>query len=309
MAISRSQLVKELEPGLNALFGLEYSRYENEHAEIFMSEASDRAFEEEVMLSGFGSASVKQEGAGIVYDQATESFTSRYTHETVALGFAITEEAIEDNLYDRLASRYTRALARSMANTKQVKAAAVLNNAFDTGGSYNGGDGVALCTTNHPLATGGTFRNELSTAADLNETSLEQSLIDIASFVDERGLKIAIQGRKMIIPKELQFTAERVMKTPLSTTLTSSDYAKNDINAMMNMGMIPEGYRVNHFLTDTDAFFIMTDAPNGLKNFVRSPIKTAIEGDFDTGNVRFKARERYSFGWSDPRGIFGSPGA
>jgi hypothetical protein len=309
MAISRSQLVKELEPGLNALFGLEYSRYENEHAEIFMSEASDRAFEEEVMLSGFGSAATKQEGAGIVYDQATESFTSRYTHETVALGFAITEEAIEDNLYDRLASRYTRALARSMANTKQVKAAAVLNNAFDTGGSYNGGDGVALCTTNHPLATGGTFRNELSTAADLNETSLEQSLIDIASFVDERGLKIAIQGRKLIIPKELQFTAERVLKTPLSTTLTASDYAKNDINAIMNMGMIPEGYRVNHFLTDTDAFFIMTDAPNGLKNFVRSPIKTAIEGDFDTGNVRFKARERYSFGWSDPRGIFGSPGA
>ena len=309
MAISRSQLVKELEPGLNALFGLEYSRYENEHAEIFMSESSDRAFEEEVMLTGFGSAATKQEGAGIVYDNATESFTSRYTHETVALGFAITEEAIEDNLYDRLASRYTRALARSMANTKQVKAAAVLNNAFDTGGSYNGGDGVALCTTNHPLATGGTFRNELSTAADLNETSLEQSLIDIASFVDERGLKIAIQGRKLIIPKELQFTAERVLKTPLSTTLTGSDYAKNDINAMMNMGMIPEGYRVNHFLTDTDAFFIMTDAPNGLKNFVRSPIKTAIEGDFDTGNVRFKARERYSFGWSDPRGIFGSPGA
>ena len=309
MAISRSQLVKELEPGLNALFGLEYSRYENEHAEIFMSESSDRAFEEEVMLTGFGSASTKAEGAGIVYDNATESFTSRYTHETVALGFAITEEAIEDNLYDRLASRYTRALARSMANTKQVKAAAVLNNAFDTGGSYNGGDGVALCTTNHPLATGGTFRNELSTAADLNETSLEQSLIDIASFVDERGLKIAIQGRKLIIPKELQFTAERVLKTPLSTTLTSSNYAKNDINAIMNMGMIPEGYRVNHFLTDTDAFFIMTDAPNGLKNFVRSPIKTAIEGDFDTGNVRFKARERYSFGWSDPRGIFGSPGA
>ena len=309
MAISRSQLVKELEPGLNALFGLEYSRYENEHAEIFMSESSDRAFEEEVMLTGFGSAAVKQEGAGVVYDNATESFTSRYTHETVALAFAITEEAIEDNLYDRLASRYTRALARSMANTKQVKAAAVLNNAFNTTGAYNGGDGVALCTTNHPLATGGTFRNELSTAADLNETSLEQSLIDIASFVDERGLKIAIQGRKLIIPKELQFTAERVLKTPLSTTLTSSDYAKNDINAIMNMGMIPEGYRVNHFLTDTDAFFIITDAPNGLKNFVRSPIKTAIEGDFDTGNVRFKARERYSFGWSDPRGIFGSPGA
>ena len=309
MAISRSQLVKELEPGLNALFGLEYSRYENEHAEIFMAETSDRAFEEEVMLTGFGSASVKQEGAGVVFDNATEAYTSRYTHETVALAFAITEEAIEDNLYDRLASRYTKALARSMANTKQVKAAAVLNNAFDTGGSYNGGDGVALCTTNHPLATGGTFRNELSTAADLNETSLEQSLIDIASFVDERGLKIAIQGRKLIIPKELQFTAERVLKTPLSTTLTAGNTAANDINAIMNMGMIPEGYRVNHFLTDDNAFFIMTDAPNGLKHFIRSPIKTAIEGDFDTGNVRFKARERYSFGWSDPRGIFGSPGA
>jgi hypothetical protein len=309
MAISRSQLVKELEPGLNALFGLEYSRYENEHAEIFMAETSDRAFEEEVMLTGFGSAAVKQEGAGVVFDNATEAYTSRYTHETVALAFAITEEAIEDNLYDRLASRYTRALARSMANTKQVKAAAVLNNAFDTGGSYNGGDGVALCTTNHPLATGGIFRNELSTAADLNETSLEQSLIDIASFVDERGLKIAIQGRKLIIPKELQFTAERVLKTPLSTTLTAGNTAANDINAIMNMGMIPEGYRVNHFLTDDNAFFIMTDAPNGLKNFIRSPIKTAIEGDFDTGNVRFKARERYSFGWSDPRGIFGSPGA
>ena len=309
MAISRSQLVKELEPGLNALFGLEYSRYENEHAEIFMAETSDRAFEEEVMLTGFGSAAVKQEGAGVVFDNATEAYTSRYTHETVALAFAITEEAIEDNLYDRLASRYTRALARSMANTKQVKAAAVLNNAFNTGGSYNGGDGVALCTTNHPLATGGTFRNELSTAADLNETSLEQSLIDIASFVDERGLKIAIQGRKLIIPKELQFTAERVLKTPLSTTLTAGNTAANDINAILNMGMIPEGYRVNHFLVDTDAFFIMTDAPNGLKNFIRSPIKTAIEGDFDTGNVRFKARERYSFGWSDPRGIFGSPGA
>jgi hypothetical protein len=250
MAISRSQLVKELEPGLNALFGLEYSRYENEHAEIFMAETSDRAFEEEVMLTGFGSAAVKQEGAGVVFDNATEAYTSRYTHETVALAFAITEEAIEDNLYDRLASRYTRALARSMANTKQVKAAAVLNNAFDTGGSYNGGDGVALCTTNHPLATGGTFRNELSTAADLNETSLEQSLIDIASFVDERGLKIAIQGRKLIIPKELQFTAERVLKTPLSTTLTAGNTAANDINAIMNMGMIPEGYRVNHFLTD-----------------------------------------------------------
>jgi len=302
MAISRSQLVKELEPGLNALFGLEYSRYENEHAEIFITETSDRAFEEEVMLTGFNGAEVKQEGAPVVFDQASEAYTSRYTHETIALAFAITEEAIEDNLYDRLASRYTRALARSMANTKQVKAAAVLNNAFSS--SFTGGDGKELCATDHPLANGGTFRNELSTAADLNETSLEQSLIDIASFVDERGLKIAIQGRKLIIPKELQFTAERLMKTPLRVST-----ADNDINAIKNMGMIPEGYRVNHFLTDTDAFFIMTDAPNGLKHFVRSPIKTAIEGDFDTGNVRFKARERYVFGFSDPRGIFGSPGA
>ena len=302
MAISRSQLVKELEPGLNALFGLEYSRYENEHAEIFLTETSDRAFEEEVMLTGFNSAEVKQEGAPVVFDQASEAYTSRYTHETIALAFAITEEAIEDNLYDRLASRYTRALARSMANTKQVKAAAVLNNAFNS--SFTGGDGKELIATDHPLANGGTFSNELATAADLNETSLEQSLIDIAAFVDERGLRIAIQGRKLIIPKELQFTAERLMKTPLRVGT-----ADNDINAIKNMGMIPEGYRVNHFLTDTDAYFIMTDAPNGLKHFVRSPIKTAIEGDFDTGNVRFKARERYVFGFSDPRGIFGSPGA
>ena len=302
MAISRSQLVKELEPGLNALFGLEYSRYENEHAEIFITETSDRAFEEEVMLTGFNGAEVKQEGAPVVFDQASEAYTSRYTHETIALAFAITEEAIEDNLYDRLASRYTRALARSMANTKQVKAAAVLNNAFNS--NVKGGDGKELLATDHPLANGGTFSNELATAADLNETSLEQSLIDIASFVDERGLKIAIQGKKLIIPKELQFTAERLMKTPLRVGT-----ADNDINAIKNMGMIPEGYRVNHFLTDTDAFFIMTDAPNGLKHFVRSPIKTAIEGDFDTGNVRFKARERYVFGFSDPRGIFGSPGA
>jgi hypothetical protein len=310
MAISRSQLVKELEPGLNALFGLEYNRYDNEHAEIFMAEASDRAFEEEVMLSGFGTAATKAEGAGVVFDQATESYTSRYTHNTVALAFAITEEAIEDNLYDRLAGRYTRALARSMAQSKQITAANVLNNAFDS--NFTGGDGKELCATDHPLANGGTFRNELSTASDLSETSLEQALIDIAAFVDERGLKIALQGRKLVIPKELQFTAERIMKSPLSTTAgvaSSTGFAKNDINAMMNMGMIPEGYRVNHFLTDTDAFFIMTDAPNGLKHFVRSPIKTAIEGDFDTGNVRFKARERYSFGWSDPRGIFGSPGA
>jgi hypothetical protein len=302
MAISRSQLVKELEPGLNALFGLEYSRYENEHAEIFITETSDRAFEEEVMLTGFSGAEVKQEGAPVVFDQASEAYTSRYTHETIALAFAITEEAIEDNLYDRLASRYTRALARSMANTKQVKAAAVLNNAFNS--SFTGGDGKELIATDHPLANGGTFSNELATAADLNETSLEQSLIDIAAFVDERGLRIAIQGRKLIVPKELQFTAERILKTPLRTAT-----ADNDINAIKNMGMIPEGYRVNHFLTDTDAFFIMTDAPNGLKHFVRSPIKTAIEGDFDTGNVRFKARERYVFGFSDPRGLFGSPGA
>ena len=302
MAISRAQLVKELEPGLNALFGLEYSRYENQHAEIFSTETSDRAFEEEVMLSGFASAPVKQEGAGVVFDQAGETFTARYNHETIALAFSITEEAIEDNLYDRLAGRYTRALARSMANTKQVKAANVLNNAQVT--TVTGGDGVSLINNSHPLATGGTFSNVLATAADLNETSLEQSLIDIAGFVDERGLKIAAQGRKMIIPKELQFTAERILKSPLRVGT-----ADNDINAISNMGMIPEGYRVNHFLTDTDAFFIMTDAPNGLKHFVRAPLRTAMEGDFDTGNMRFKARERYSFGFSDPRGIFGSPGA
>ncbi len=301
MAISRAQLVKELEPGLNALFGLEYDRYENEHAEIFTTESSDRAFEEEVMLAGFAGEQTKTEGAAVVFDDAKESFTARYTHETIALAFAITEEAIEDNLYDRLAARYTRALARSMANTKQVKAAAVLNNAFDTA---NGGDGVALCATNHPLVSGGTFANELATSADLNETSLEQSLIDIAAFVDERGLRIATQGRKMIIPKELQFTAERILKSPLRVGT-----ADNDINAINNMGMVPEGYRVNHFLLDTDAFFILTDAPNGLKHFERAPLRTAMEGDFDTGNMRFKARERYSFGFSDPRGIFGSPGA
>jgi hypothetical protein len=302
MAISRSQLVKELEPGLNALFGLEYNRYENEHSEIFDSESSDRAFEEEVILSGFGSAPVKSEGEGVSFDTAQEGYTSRYTHETIAMAFAITEEAIEDNLYDRLAGRYTRALARSMANTKQVKAANVLNNAFNS--SFTGGDGVELCSAVHPLTNGGTFANELSTAADLSETSIEQSLIDIAAFVDERGLKVALQGAKLIIPKELQFTAERILRTP--QRVGTSD---NDINAMASMGMIPQGYRVNHYLTDTDAFFIMTDAPNGLKQFVRAPIKTAMEGDFDTGNVRFKARERYSFGFSDPRGIFGSPGA
>jgi hypothetical protein len=299
MAISRSQLVKELEPGLNALFGLEYNRYENQHAEIFMTESSDRAFEEEVMLSGFGSAPVKQEGASVVYDQAQETFTARYTHQTVALAFSITEEAIEDNLYDRLAARYTRALARSMSNTKQVQAAAVLNQAQIT--TAIGGDGVSLINNAHPLATGGTFSNVLATAADLNETSLEQSLIDIAGFVDERGLKVALSGRKMIIPKELQFTAERLMKSPQRVGT-----ADNDINAIVNMGMVPEGYRLNNFLTDTDSFFLLTDVPNGLKMFVRSPIKTAMEGDFETGNVRFKARERYSFGWSDPRCIFGN---
>ena len=299
MAISRSQLVKELEPGLNALFGLEYNRYENQEKEIFITETSDRAFEEEVMLSGFAGAPVKQEGAGVVFDQAGETFTARYTHETIALAFAITEEAIEDNLYDRLAARYTRALARSMSNTKQVKAANVLNQAEVT--TVTGGDGVSLINASHPLATGGTFANRLTTAADLNETSLEQSLIDIAGFVDERGLRIAAQGRKMIIPKELQFTAERLMKSPQRTST-----ADNDINAIASMGMVPEGYSVNNFLTDTDSFFLMTDVPNGMKHFVRSPIKTAIEGDFDTGNVRFKARERYSFGFSDPRAIFGN---
>jgi len=299
MAITRSQLVKELEPGLNALFGLEYNRYENQHAEIYVSETSDRAFEEEVMLSGFASAPTKQEGAGVVFDQANETFTARYTHETIALAFAITEEAIEDNLYDRLAARYTRALARSMSNTKQVKAANVLNQAQFT--AVTGGDGKPLIANNHPLATGGTFSNVLATAADLNETSLEQSLIDISGFVDERGLKIAAQGVKMIIPKELQFTAERLMKSPQRTAT-----ADNDINALVSMGMIPQGYRVNNFLTDTDSYFILTDIPNGFKQFVRAPIKTAIEGDFDTGNVRFKARERYSFGFSDPRCVFGN---
>ena len=301
MAITRGQLVKELEPGLNALFGLEYNRYDNEHAEIYDVETSDRAFEEEVMLSVFGNAALKAEGQGVTFDSANETFTARYTNETIALAFSITEEAIEDNLYDRLASRYTKALARSMSNTKQVKAANVLNNAFSS--SFAGGDGKELCATDHPIVAG-TFRNELSTASDLNETSLEQSLIDIAAITDERGLKIAARGVKMIIPSELQFTAERLMKSAGRTGT-----ADNDINAVGSMGMIPQGYTVNHFLTDTDAFFIKTDVPNGLKMFVRSPVKTAMEGDFTTGNVRYKARERYSFGFSDPRGIFGSPGA
>jgi len=300
MAISRGQLVKELEPGLNALFGLEYKNYANEHAEIFDSENSDRAFEEEVMLSGFANAPIKAEGTSVSFDNAQETYTSRYTHETLALAFAITEEAIEDNLYDRLASRYTKALARSMANTKQVKAANVLNNAF---GTANGGDGKELCATDHPIVAG-TEQNELSTAADLNETSLEQSLIDIAAMTDERGLKIAAQGTKLIVPSALQFTAERLMKSAGRTGT-----ADNDINAVVSKGMVPQGYVVNHYLTDTDAFFIKTDVPNGLKHFVRSPMKTAMEGDFTTGNVRYKARERYSFGFSDWRGIFGSPGA
>ena len=301
MAISRNQLVKELEPGLNALFGLEYNRYENQHEEIFTKETSDRAFEEEVMLSGFANASVKPEGSAVTFDNAQETYTSRYQHETVALAFSITEEAIEDNLYDRLSSRYTKALARSMANTKQVKAANVLNRAFNS--SFTGGDGKELCATDHPTIFG-TVKNELSTSADLSETSLEQALIDINAFTDERGLKIASRGVKMIIPSELQFTAERIMNS--ANRVGTAD---NDLNAVKSMGMIPQGYSVNNYLTDTDAFFIITDVPNGLKYFERSPIKTSIEGDFDTGNVRYKARERYSFGFSDFRGIFGSPGA
>ena len=301
MAISRAQLVKELEPGLNALFGLEYKRYENQHAEIYTTESSDRAFEEEVMLSGFGTAGVKQEGSAVGYDDAQETFTSRYTHETIALAFSITEEAIEDNLYDSLGSRYTKALARSMATTKQVKAANVLNNGFNS--AFKGGDGKELFATDHPTLNG-TVRNELTTAADLNETSLEQSLIDIADMKDERGLKIAARGVKMIIPSALQFTAERLMKSSLR-----GGTADNDTNAIKSMGMIPQGYVVNNYLTDTDAFFIKTDAPNGLKHFQRAPISTKMEGDFETGNVRYKSRERYSFGFSDFRGIFGSPGA
>ena len=301
MAISRMQLVKELEPGLNALFGLEYDRYENQHTEIFDLENSDRAFEEEVMLGGFGNAEVKPEGSGVVYEQAQETFTARYSHETIALAFSLTEEAVEDNLYDKISTRYTKALARSMANTKQIKAANVLNRAFNS--SFLGGDDKELCATDHPTLSG-TQKNELSTAADLNETSLEQMLIDIADMKDERGMKIALQGVKMIIPVNLQFTAERLMKSA-----GRAGTADNDLNAVRNMGMVPQGYVVNNFLTDTDAFFIKTDAPNGLKMFTRAPIRTAMEGDFDTGNVRYKARERYSFGFSDWRGIFGSPGA
>ena len=303
MAISRAQLVKELEPGLNALFGLEYKRYENQHAEIYTTESSDRAFEEEVMLSGFANADVKGEGQGVSYDEAQETFTARYTMETIALAFAITEEAMEDNLYDRLSSRYTKALARSMANAKQVKAVVPLNNGLPGVATFKTGDGVSLINASHPTIQG-TFSNTLSTAADLNETSLEQSLIDIAAFTDERGLKIAARGMKMIIHSNQQFTAERLMKSPGRVGT-----ADNDINAIKNMGMVPQGFTVNHYLSDTDAFYIITDVPNGMKHFNRAPLKTSMEGDFDTGNVRYKARERYVFGCSDPRGIYASPGA
>ena len=302
MAISRAQLAKELEPGLNALFGMEYDRYDAEHTEIYDTETSDRAFEEEVMLSGFGNAPTKAEGAGVNFDSANEVYTARYTHETIALAFALTQEAMEDNLYDRLGARYTRALARSMAHSKQVKAAATLNNAFDSG--FTGGDGKELCATDHPLGGGGTFRNEPSTAADLNETSLENALIDISTFVDERNMIIALRGTKLIIPPQLQFIADRLLESTLRPG--TSD---NDINATKNMGMLPEGYVVNHFLTDTDAFFIKTDAPRGFIHFERSPLATSMEDDFTTGNMRVKARERYSFGFSDPRAVFGSPGA
>ena len=298
MAISRAQLVKELEPGLNALFGLEYKQYANEWNEIFDTESSDRAFEEEVMLSGFANAAVKPEGQGITFDDAQETFTARYTNETIALAFAITEEAIEDNLYDRLASRYTKALARSMASTKNIKGAAVLNNGFTA--AYAGGDGKALFDTEHPTLSG-SFSNELTTPAELNETSLEEALINIAAFTDERGLKIAAQGMKMIIPSALQFTAERLMKSEGRTGT-----ADNDINAIKSMGMVPQGYAVNHYLSAAKKWFIKTDVPNGMKHFERAPITTKMEGDFDTGNVRYKARERYVFGFSDPRGAFGS---
>jgi len=302
MAISRSQLAKELEPGLNALFGLEYDKYDKEHLDVFDVESSDRAFEEEVMLAGFGNAETKPEGAGVNYDTAQEAWTARYNHETIALAFAITEEAVEDNLYDKLAGRYTKALARSMNNAKQIKGANVLNNGFSS--SYTGGDGKELLATDHPTVTGGDFKNELTTAADLNETSLEQALVDLADMIDERGLKVAVKATKMLIPSELVFVAERLLQSQLRTGT-----GDNDINALKSSGMVPGGYVVNHYLTDSDAWFLKTDAPNGLKVFERSPLKTSMEGDFDTGNMRYKARERYSFGWSDPRGIFGSPGA
>ena len=306
MAISRAQLVKELEPGLNALFGLEYKRYDNQHAEIYATESSDRAFEEEVMLSGFANADVKAEGAGVSYDDAQETYTARYTMETIALAFAITEEAIEDNLYDRLSSRYTKALARSMSNAKEVKGAATLNNglpAIAAANAFQTGDGVNLFSTAHPTIAGN-VANTLQTQADLNETSLETALIDIAAITDERGLRIAAKGVKMIIPSANQFNAERILKSQGRTQT-----ADNDINAINSMGMIPQGYRVNNFLTDPDSFYIITDVPNGMKMFSRTPLTTSMEGDFDTGNVRYKARERYAFGCSDFRGIFGVEGA
>jgi|TARA_Y100000296_G_scaffold70799_1_gene85742 hypothetical protein len=302
MAINRAQLVKELVPGLNALFGLEYASYADEHTMIFDTESSDRAYEEEVMLSGFGEAAVKGEGTAVKYDTAQETWTARYVHNTVALAFSLTEEAMEDNLYDTLSARYTRALARSMQQTKQVKAANVLNNGFSS--TYPGGDGKELFATDHGSLTAGDLRNELSTAADLNETSMEQALIDIAGFKDERGLKVNAQAQRLIVPPALQFVADRLLNTPGRVAT-----ADNDINAIKNMNMIPDGYAVNHYLTDTDAWFIKTDVPNGMKHFVRTAVSTNMEGDFETGNVRYKARERYSFGWSDWRGIFGSPGA
>jgi phage major head subunit gpT-like protein len=303
MAISRAQLLKELLPGLNALFGLEYAKYGEEHKEIYETETSERSFEEETKLSGFGQAPVKNEGSAIAYDNAQEAFTARYTHETIAMGFAITEEAVEDNLYDSLSSRYTKALARGMAYTKQVKAAFVLNNAF-SGSGVTYGDGVTLCNTAHPLVSGGTNSNTPSTASDLNETSLENAVIQIAAWTDERSLLIAAKPKKLVIPPALQFVATRLLETELRVST-----ADNDINALKNNGSIPEGYCINHYLTDTNAWFLLTDVPNGLKHFIRTPMSTGMDGDFDTGNVRYKARERYSFGVSDPLGIFGSPGA
>jgi len=302
MAINRAQLAKELEPGLNALFGMEYARHDNQHVEIYETESSDRAFEEEVMIVGFGNASVKGEGNAVEYDNATEGFTSRYSHETVALAFSLTEEAVEDNLYDRLGSRYTKALARSMANTKQIKAASVLNNAFSS--SFTGGDGVALVSNSHPLGGGGTASNRPTAYADLNETSLEDALINVSTLVDDRNLTIALQGRKLIVPPALQFVADRLLQSP--GRVGTSD---NDINAIKNMGMVPEGYVVNNYLTDTDAWFLKTDCPDGFKHFERSPMQTSLEGDFDTGNMRYKARERYSFGFSNWRAVFASQGA
>jgi len=302
MAISRAQLLKELLPGLNALFGLEYAKYGEEHKEIYDTETSERSFEEETKLSGFSAAPVKNEGSAIAYDNAQEAWTARYNHETIALGFSLTEEAIEDNLYDSLSARYTKALARAMAYTKQVKAAAVLNNGFTAG--YTGGDGVVLFSASHPLITGGVNSNIPSTAADLNETSLEAAVIQISLWTDERGLLIAAKPKKLIVPPSLMFVATRLLETELRVGTTD-----NDINALKNNGSIPEGYTVNHYLTDTNAWFLMTDVPNGLKHFVRTPLQNSMDGDFDTGNVRYKARERYSFGVSDPLGIFGSPGS